>query len=363
MTRRQLLALLRSALFGEPADAELFTNCRWEEVSRLAGEQTVGALLLDGIEFLPKAVRPPSQLVWRQIAVTIRAENENRSQNAQVSEIISFLHKEGFSPILFKGQAVAAEYPNPLHRQCGDIDIWFADTSEAERAFRWARQRFECRWMPGEKETSFVWEGATVEFHRRLADMGYKPFQRELQRIIRTEMSRGETMTTVSSVSVMTLPPRLAALHMVVHIAYHLLNEGCGLRQFCDLALFLRNHRVELSPIPGLPTINDSIEACGLSRMAAAIGWVTHCCLGLSSTDIPFKIEPHGAELIMDDVWEGGNFGKKRYSHIAHFGFIRRKLSMLPAHYRQYRRYRRLLPYEARANFINKFLRAAKGVK
>lgn len=42
------------------------------------------------------------------------------------------------SPVLLKGQAFAENYPYPLHRQCGDIDLYFKNRKDCKTAVAWA---------------------------------------------------------------------------------------------------------------------------------------------------------------------------------------------------------------------------------
>ena len=127
--------------------------------------------------------------------------------------------------------------------------------------------------------------------------------------------------------------------------------------QLCDIAIFIKKH------FTAEDSIQDKLDRCGISQISAAIGHILHKDLGLDKDLIPFRISSKGAEIIREDIWAGGNFGKKRYGHVSNYNFIHRKLTMLPVHCRQYLRYRELLPNEAWANLISKFGRAAKGIK
>lgn len=326
----------------------------------MAKEQAVKALLLDGMEYLPSECRPPISQWASLCSSMVGIEQLNESSNQKVAEVVKLLEDEGFHPLILKGQVIAQEYPNPLHRQCGDIDVWISDTEEAERAFRWAKKNYNCRWMPGEKETSFKWKGVTVELHRRIAEMQYPSYNKVMQRII-GESAPDVRMVAVGKASIRTTSVLLTAYHLVAHLQYHLLAEGIGLRQVCDLALFLTNHNEELRLKSA--ELNEWLHDSGLFRIAQSIGWVLHHSLGVALENIPFGISSEGANMILDDIITGGNFGKNKYGHVSSYGFFRRKFYMLPVHWKQYLKYRHLLPREAEANFMSKFVRALKGVK
>lgn len=362
--RKLLLTAIRHTLFGTPLDPEDFRCCDWDAFFSLAMEQTVMTLALDGIDGLPKDVKPGFNLVLRYANIMLTTEKKNAHINAVLISLYRQLKESGFSPVIMKGQVAAADYPNPMHRQPGDIDVWFPDAKEAGKAIDMAKRNYKCRWMPGEKEVSFEWKGVTIELHRRIADMQYKPYQRFLQQAISDLMSScPQREVEINGVTIAAMPSLLTMLHQLLHIEYHVLREGIGLRQFCDLAVFLQRYSEEIKGRHSRKEIQRLIDGCGISDVAAAVGHILHSELNLPTEHIPFRTSENGAELIMEDIWQGGNFGKLLTARYEGYGFIRRKIVMTPLHWKRYRRYRHLLPNEAFANFISKFGRAAKGVK
>lgn len=355
-SRQQLLTMIVSGMFGTPADISLMDGCDWNEIVTMAEEQAVTGLLIDGMEYIPECLLPEKSLRQRLIRAAFMIEMSNRKNNKAVCELSKTLSENGFSHMIVKGQIIASEYAKPLHRIPGDIDVWIPDEREAERAFEWAGKNFKCRWMPGEKETSFSWNGTLVELHRRMADMQYRPYQHALQGTLSEGASTPKRISFYGR-EIMTLPDDIMLTYMLVHAEYHILNEGLGLRQFCDIAIFIKKHFTTKD------CIQHHLDKCGIARISAAIGYILHEDLGLDTALIPFRISSKGADIIREDIWAGGNFGKKRYGHVSNYNFIHRKLTMLPVHWRQYLRYRELLPHEAWANFISKFGRAAKGIK
>lgn len=362
--RQLLLIALRHALFGNAYDPDLFKDCDWTTFFKIAQDHTVACIALDGINNLPDDIRPKINILGHQCMRMMAVEQANRKINKDVIGITELLSENNFSPIIIKGQIAANDYPNPLHREPGDIDVWIADTTEAEKAFKWAARNFKCRWMPGEKETSFTWNASAIELHRRIADMQYPPYQKFLQKTIARLLSDNKTrQVDIDGHIVKAMPLTLSMIHQLLHLEYHILREGIGLRQFCDLAVFLHRHSSSIINEHSQIEIQQILNDCGIGRISAAIGYILHKQLGIAEDRIPFQISAHGADIILEDIWNGGNFGKNRVKDISEYGFFRRKIAMLPIHFSQYRRYRHLLPNEAFTNFLSKFLRAAKGIK
>lgn len=353
------MELVRHALFGRPLEYGIFANAEWKSIMQLAWEQTLLGVAFDGMSDLPKEEQPELKLKLRWIACVREIEKRNAILDEKMVDIRGFLETKGWKAIIVKGQVIAREYPCPEHRQSGDIDVFFPCREDAENAFRWAKKNFECKWMPGEKEIPFEWDGIEVEFHRRLAEMQYRKYNTELQRIIHEETSNGkDCYVNVCGHAIETTSTLLTVLHLIVHVAHHILNSGVGWRQMCDLALFLNNHYNAIDKTH----LNDCLQCIGLQRIAAAIGFLLHEELGLDGWKIPFAISSDGAAIIIYDIWTGGNFGKKRQISTDE-SFLRYKLRQFPVQTKRYFRYRDLFPHEAEANFMAKFARAARGIK
>lgn len=364
ITRRQFLTLLRMGLYEKMENPAVFRQCQWKDIMQTAKEQGVVGHVIDGICLLQPYFPPLANVMNRLFPTQYNIEKNNRKLDETTAEFCKLMEENGFHPHIVKGQAIAQEYIHPDHRMCGDIDVWIADPIEAEEAFRWAQKQYKCRWMPGEKETSFDWHNVLIELHRRIADMQHKPFEDYLQATVRKlslPIEEKAAYVDIRGNKIRTTSPRLTLLHLIIHLQYHILAEGIGFRQFCDLAVFIRNHSDEFCQ--HRDEIEEELRRCGVHRIASAIGWILHEQLGVEKEKIPFTISPKGAEKILEDIWIGGNFGKNRYGHVVEYGFIRRKLTMFPVHLKQFLRYRELLPKEALVNFLSKFGRAAKGVK
>ena len=94
----------------------------WDSLYRMAGEQSVLGIAYAGIERLPKDAQPPMELAfqWASEAETVRGHN--RMVNAEASRLTQFFAAAGRKTAVLKGPANAMLYPDPLSRQCGDID-------------------------------------------------------------------------------------------------------------------------------------------------------------------------------------------------------------------------------------------------
>ncbi len=362
MINEQFLELLRCGMYRVSPDLRLFEHVDWDALFQMSVEQTVVGVVLDGVELLSEDLQPATTLKLRWVMLVRQIEIQNEKLDNRVIHICDFFSSMGLSPMVIKGQVISRYYPYPNHRQAGDIDLFFTKRQEVEKANIWAKNNTRCYSVVNEKELAYRLEDVIVENHIRLADMQYGCYQDKLQKIIQDELI-GEkgSFVKIREARVRTLPATLTVLHLIIHIQYHLLNEGLGWRQMCDLAMVLNDQ--ELIGCLDRDALNSYLSQIGLKRMSAAIGYVLFAELGLSRDKIPFDISSFGADIIVNDIWTGGNFGKKRFAFKGNVGFVRQKIIAMPLHWRQYRKYRKLIPNEALANFLVKFKRVAKGIK
>ena len=122
-TQEQLLALLRSALWGKHPNTFFFKNVSWEDVIHLADVETVRGLLLDGISLLPNELMPDEDTVMDLAGRQNKITQHNQVHRETIVQIDRVLKANGITAVFMKGQITALRYPKPLHRQPGDIDF------------------------------------------------------------------------------------------------------------------------------------------------------------------------------------------------------------------------------------------------
>lgn len=359
-TRELLLALIKAALWQQEVH-HTFIDADWADIYHLAKEQAVLAVCLDGINHLPRERMPSDESIRKKwISAMMKTERRNVIQNGKVVYLINELRNIGLSPILMKGQSLAREYPCPLHRTCGDIDIYFKKEGEIQKAIEWAKCHGTCTDDQHEHDYPFTWNGEIVELHYWMALLYNKKYNRTLQRIIRDEYVQGiPNVISLEGAEIETVPVTLYVLYQMVHISFHFLNEGIGMRQFCDLALYLKTHHKEID----FQKLNGWIEELGMRKLVDL--YATFLCqkLELDESVIPWKTDSPYLNQLCEDIFNGGNFGKLRFGFKGKTSFLVQKMKALPLHLENYRHYHKLWPKETTASFISKWKRAAKGIK
>ena len=300
-------SLVRSGLWGTPTDELLFqsvSDADWEILYRMANSQALLALTYDGISSLPAELRPPRALYLKWAARTAQIEQANERLNRSVSELNTLYSEAGLHPVLLKGQGIGANYRTPLHRQCGDIDIYLGKKGQPIANRILLQQGAVVEGEASDKHASYNLNGVHIENHRIILRLNNPFANRRVQKLIGEWYPQGAETDYA-----MPLPPAtFNALYIFLHAFIHFLNSGIGLRQLCDWTCLLANRPKDIDK----SAILHQLQKLGLLRAAQAFGYIAVNRLGLPSNHLPIPIEDAKilGEKLLADIFATGNFGQ-----------------------------------------------------
>ena len=335
--QQQFLELLRSGLWGKPADASLFQGeIDWKTILRLATEQTVQVLVANGIETLPKELWPPKVVIFKLMEIKTKTAKMHLLLNSVLAKITTALNTEGIPSVLLKGQGLAQNYLIPESRICGDIDLYvgeenFYKASDIISTFSTEKQKSKEELTLKKKHTEINVEGVTIEVHRKSMST-FNPRQERLldawtQNLLDAHFDdKILPIINFDKVPVKIPSTDFNAVFILYHAAHHMLIGGIGLRQICDWATLLYKHHSE---------INQTELKANLKRFHLEPVWREFCrviatVIGLDPKYIPLAPPNIAAtmatEFIIKDIFETGNFGHHKHTP-AESCFIKRKWS------------------------------------
>ena len=257
------LALVRLGI-GHPANT-LLKVAEWSAIQEIASQHGLSAVVIDGIEQLPKNNRPSQAMLLEWIGEVLQGYEYRYGQyKMAIKELAGFYNSHGYKMMVLKGFACALDWPRPEHRPCGDIDIWlFGNQKEADAALV---SRFKIQ-DPSFKidsshhhHTVFNWEQFTVENHYDFVNVHGLRSSAELEKVFKelgneANLNENDNNSTVGnqiqSVDVcgekVYIPsPNLHALFLIKHMVSHFAAAEISLRQVLDWAFFVENHHEEV---------------------------------------------------------------------------------------------------------------------
>ena len=345
-TLQALFALLQAGLWGRYGDAAASVSPlsaeEWERVFTLARQQTVTGIAFRGLDFLPEEAAPPMVVAAKWMAHADRIEQSNRFMNGTVAELYGHFAFVGVEAVLQKGQGVAAMYPEPLLRECGDIDLYFPGHDGVSDPLAGIPGAV-CKRQP-DNSWSYLVEGIVVEHHAGLVDIQCPRAKRYVKRLI--EEKGFEKVVTGDGVEVMVPAPEVNLLLLSSHILKHAFGVGIGLRQFCDYAVARRYYEGkvneeemrEIWKKTGLEKWQELLEEfigrfldsdCVLARNDNEDFQNDKCrseqspCHSERSAESFYKKK---TDVLLDIVLKGGNFGvySKDRENVSHARWVRK---------------------------------------
>lgn len=355
-------ALLRAGLW-EGTDVNLNDNVNWDEVYQLAGEQSVIGVVLAGIEH--SKVKPPQELLLQWIGEVLMVEQQNKSMNGFVADLMGKLRSAGIYALLVKGQGVAQCYKRPLWRLCGDIDlILSAENYDKAKALLIPLADDVQSEEVWKKHQALIIKGFNVELHGKMPFGLLRKADKLLDAVIEDSLTRGGARVWTYNNSDIYLPNAYNDVIVIfTHFLRHFFLGGVGLRQICDWCRLLWTYRYSQ---------NKALLESRIRKMGLLSEWKTFASfavdmLGMPEEAMPFysdeKKWSRKAEKIRAFIIEVGNFGRNRDS--SYYGYkskLFRKVVQFSIRCRDIFRHARIFPLDSLRFFPQMVYKGLKAV-
>ena len=354
--------LVKAGFWGE-ADANLnhnandnhFEGVEWEKIYKLAQEQSVQGLVLQGIDWFKvqgSKFNIPQVLLLQWIGEVQVIEQKNRAMNTFINQLIGDLRKANIYTLIVKGQGVAQCYEKPLWRASGDIDLYMNedDFQKAKIFFRPLVDKFD----PDDEYTRHInmhYGEWVVEIHANQKCSLSSRINRVMNEVHYDLFYNGKVRSWINDGTQIFLPsPDNDAIIIFTHFFNHFYKGGVGLRQVCDWCRLLYTYRDSLNY--GL--LEQRIKRAGLVNEWRAFGAFAVKYLGMPIEAMPLLNDNLNANLnmkadrICDFILEVGNFGHNRdTSYYGKHPFLIRKAISASWRLKDWLRHARVFPMDS----------------
>lgn len=316
LQQQQFLELLRSGLWGTPADTNLFNgNVDWKTILRIAMEQTVQVIVADGIETLPKELWPPKEAMLKLMMVRVKTNQMHQLLNSTLNQIVNALNAEGISSVLLKGQGVAQNYRNPESRMCGDIDLYVGEKNY-ERACEIidGLGKGEMEGIESEHHMHLKVNGVEVEVHRKVAQLLNKCQDKDFQRLATDSIDSNFDTPLLGTwgnadTDIRLAPVTFDAFFILHHAVRHMTREGIGFRHICDWTMYLHKHHQDIEA----EELSRILKEFNMETVWKEFGLMAINHLKLPSEEFPSSpATPHSrkTDSLIRHIFISGNFGR-----------------------------------------------------
>lgn len=239
-------------------DAALEAQCfnavtpeEWAELFRLSKTQGVTAVVFEKLstafnecEDFP---RPPKALTLNWYAQSQSIERKMATIHKRSEEFAGLMEEKGLHTLVLKGIAVSTYYPNPLHREFGDLDCYLFEGTVDN--IRWGSGYEKGNLLAEDlgadvrrghyKHSHVVFKKQEIENHQYFLPIrgskANKALEKQLRKCVETKGFHAKEGTAL-------LCPNadFNALFLTAHAMNHFLYESVKVRHLLDWALFLR---------------------------------------------------------------------------------------------------------------------------
>ena len=299
----------------------------WQEVYRLAEDQSVVGLVAAGIDTLPPSERPPQQVVLQFVGQTLQLEHRNKAMNEFIAGLIERLRQEDINALLVKGQGIAQCYEKPLWRACGDVDLLLSDSNyeKAKKVLLPLASDVEQEYTHF-KHQGMTIDGWVVELHGTLHSRLSARVDIMVDEVQGDVFYGGKVRSWQNGGAQVFLPALDEdVIFVFTHILHHFFFEGIGLRQICDWCRLLWTYRDKLD----VRLLEQRLRKAGLMSEWKAFAAFAVECLGMPAGSMPLydmdEKWKRKAERICRFVMEVGNFGHNQRRDFSGMSYLKRK--------------------------------------
>ena len=335
---------IRISLFGGEIDIKPFATLSeqdWKELYRMSVRQGLLAIVYDAIRELPAECQPPRgvKLQWALGAEAI--ENRVKMQHKASSLLANLWAESGIQTIVMKGLAIGTYYPNPAHRECGDLDCFLTTGVVPICSDGYELGNQLCEQIGAKVERDYYknshikYRGLMVENHCFFLPVRGRREMKALERHLREIALRGKR-GVVPETKLIVPSPDFNALFLTMHALNHFLSEGIKLRHILDWALLLKAEQNNVN----WEEFYSWTDKMHMTRFADALTAISVEHLGLQITNPAIHTSSPYADRILRDTISNseGLFNKGYSSWKSRFMQIKNKFSFAWKYHKIYER-------------------------
>lgn len=231
-----------------------FTPRDWEYIYALSKRQGVVAIIFEAIKSIPKEIAPPKAITLKWLSNAISIEEQMKKNERVAIEFAEELSKRGIQITVLKGLAYASYYPNPYHRESGDLDCYLmGKKDEGDKITVEIGGKME---DAGYKHSHLYYKGLTIENHNFLTSFDNTKLGIQTERVLQDCIKEG--YRPIGNTKLQNPSADFNALFLIKHAQRHFIKEGICVRYLLDWAFFLKAESQNVNWDKVIPMMKES---------------------------------------------------------------------------------------------------------
>lgn len=299
---------------SDPAEREKF----WRSLTELGSSHSVLPLIYDRVGKTPAFLELPTEIssYIRRESFAMAALQCRKTQ--KLMYVLGAIREAGIDCLLIKGMICRSIYPTPDLRFSADEDLVVLP-SDLEKLLTLIKG-LGMQSAPYEQEDGVVKVGDDSGFVLEIHTLPLFSVENHAFRTINCflqDIFLRKTETMVDGMPVSTMDPTDHLIFLIGHCLEHLVHSGVGIRQLCDIMLFIRAYGDRIH----YPRFKDCLDQSGLLPFVSAITDIIVKWLcpedGMPQDFLHlFDGVTVDSDPLLDDILKAGVFGKSTMSRL-----------------------------------------------
>lgn len=278
------LALVRAGLWEKEVRLEQYGKIDFEEIYRLAGEQSVVGLVTAGFEHI-QDVKAPQEIVLQCIGESLQLEQTNKAMNQFIEKLVGDMREADIYTLLVKGQGVAQCYEKPFWRSSGDVDLLLSDSNYGKA--KDFLLPLSSGHKPDERYSKHLGMNIDqwyVEIHGTLRTGLSGRIDKVVDNVQKDVFYGGNVRSWMNGKTTVFLPsPDNDVFFVFTHFVKHFYKEGMNLRQVCDWCRLLWTYK---------DSLNHELLEKRICKAGLMSEWKAFAALAVEYLGIPAEAMP-----------------------------------------------------------------------
>lgn len=314
-TTTQLLMLLSSAMGTREMNKQDIQDADWNKLFYLAKLHNITPMIYEAAQYTQSFSKAPHGLsdLWRHLTISNSINQLNRTMEFLM--VYEKLSRSGIQTLVVKGITCRKLYPNHYYRCSNDEDVYMKreDFKQADailQASGLIRDKRKLGESCMEQVTTYRSPryGLSIELHVDLFPTDTKLYE-PMNRLFHDAFEESTSIMT-DGFTVHTLSHTSHLLFLILHSIKHFLATGFGIRQVCDMVMFINTYGLEINwALLWSQLIELRYEVFVMNLLDIGKRY-----LGLNPDRINYSIRnstsDNSSDALLSDIMDAGIFGK-----------------------------------------------------
>ncbi|MCX8128937.1 MAG: nucleotidyltransferase family protein [Clostridia bacterium] len=303
-----LVYLLSLAIRGKRPQDFVIGEADWKSIFEQAVSHDVYALMYPAVKDLSPEYGPDRDLMLKWERAVLFAGMTQIQHMEKLGEVFRCFNDAGIPVVALKGIVLRELYPQPELRTMADVDILVRDEHKKR-----AKNLLLCMGYVEDdsdfKHTVLRYADLVIELHNMLMSHESLKAAECFEKSIWSSTAPAQ----INGMPVLLLSSDDSLLYMFLHLAEHIASYGFGLRQLCDIVIFIESYKDKLD----WDYLYSHIKAFGIERFVFAVFVTCHKLFGMELPNGLFcrEVADHPyLEVFINDILSGGVHGHTDFS-------------------------------------------------